>query len=398
LTVATESLPATARGYSYAEVEKILASGSPDGRLTRNDLPTPALIVDLGAFERNVRKMADYVKGKGYGLRPHAKTHKCPEIARAQVAAGALGVGAAKLSEAEVLAAHGLRGLLVTTAVIGRHKIERAVALAAAAPDTMFVVDDENNAQDLSDAAQAAKLTLNVALDLYVGRRTGIATGAPAVALAEKVLRLPGLNFVGLQAYAGFASHTVTWAERRDASREAMSGAVETRRLLEKKGIAVGFLAGGSTGTYNIDTDIPGITEMQAGSYVFMDVDYGRIGGQDGGEKYSDFENALFVITTVVSHPEPKKAVVDAGLKAFSTDRGIIPEALGVAGLVYGFAGDEHGRLDLVNASRDVKLGERLEFVIPHCDPTVNLYDRLYAVRGDKVEKVWKIAGRGMTA
>jgi D-serine deaminase-like pyridoxal phosphate-dependent protein len=137
---------------------------------------------------------------------------------------------------------------------------------------------------------------------------------------------------------------------------------------------------------------------MQAGSYVFMDVDYGRIGGQEGGEKYSDFENALFVITTVVSHPEPQRAIVDAGLKAFSTDRGIIPEALGVAGLVYGFAGDEHGRLDLSNASRDVKIGERLEFVIPHCDPTVNLYDRLYAVRGDKVEKVWKIAGRGMTA
>ncbi|MBI3695170.1 MAG: DSD1 family PLP-dependent enzyme [Acidobacteria bacterium] len=363
--------------------------------MTKDDLHTPALIVDLEAFESNLTKMASHVRERGLGFRPHAKTHKCPEIARAQIAAGAQGICTAKLSEAEVFAEHGIRGLLITTAVIGKRKIERALRLAAAAPDTIFVVDHEENARELSEAALAEKTRLDVALDLYVGNRTGITPGQPAVELAQKIARMPGLTFQGLQAYAGHASHTVTFAKRREVSQEAMGKAVETRCLLEKAGFEVHLLSGGSTGTYNIDTEIDGITELQPGSFIFMDVDYARIGSQDGSEKYTDFASALTVLTTVVSRPEPRKAIVDAGLKAFSTDKPWAPEAKNVTGLKYFFAGDEHGRIDFSEAERELKVGDRLEFVIPHCDPSVNLYDRLYAVRGDKVEAVWTIAARG---
>ncbi len=361
---------------------------------TKDDLLTPALILDLDRFESNLDKMARHVRERGRGFRPHAKTHKCPEIARAAIAAGAHGICTAKLSEAEVFAEHGIPGLLITTAVIGRRKIERAVKLAGVAPDTIFVVDDENNARDLSEAAGAAKIRFNIALDLYVGRRTGIAPGAPAVELAQRIARLPGLEFQGLQAYAGHASHGMTFEERRRVSLEAVSQAVETRCLLEKAGFPVPMLSAGSTGTYNIDSEIDGVTELQPGSFLFMDVDYARVGGRDS-EKYSDFACALTVLTTVVSRPEPKKAIVDAGLKAFSTDKPWPPEAKDVPGLVYGFAGDEHGRVDFSQADRELKVGDRLEFIIPHCDPTVNLYDRLYGLRGDKVEAVWTIAARG---
>jgi 3-hydroxy-D-aspartate aldolase len=365
-------------------------------KLTRHDLLTPALVLDLDRFEANVRKMAGFVRGRGPALRPHAKTHKCVEIAKAQIAAGAVGICTAKLSEAEVFAEHGVRGLLITTAVVGRRKIQKAVRLASLAPDTIFVVDHEENARQLSEAAQAENIRLNAVIELYIGNRSGIAPGPPAVELAQKLAKMPGLKFQGLQAYAGFASHTVTFEKRRELSLEVMARAVETRRRIEKAGLECGLLSGGSTGTYNIDCEIDGLTELQPGSYIFMDVDYSRIGSQRG-EKYDDFASALTVAATVVSHPEPNKAIVDAGIKSFSTDKPFPPECKDVPGIQYFFAGDEHGRLDLSQAARDVKVGERLEFIIPHCDPTVNLYDRLYGVRGDSVESIWKIAARGMS-
>ena len=364
--------------------------------LIKDHLLTPALVVDLDRFDRNLSRMAAHAREKGLTWRPHAKTHKCPEIARAQIAAGATGICAAKLSEAEVFAEAGIRGLLVTTAVIGRLKIERALRLARIAADTIFVVDHEQNARDLSDAARTAGLTLNVALDLYVGRRTGIAPGGPAVALAQAILRLPGLRFAGLQAYAGFVSHVEGFEQRRKASLEALAPAVETRRLLEQAGIEVPMLSSASTGTYNIDSEIEGVTELQPGSFLFMDLDYRRIGGR-GTERFTDFEMALTVLATVVSRPEPGKAIVDAGFKAFSTDKPYLPEARDTPGVVYGFAGDEHGRLDYSQAGRELRVGDRLEFFPPHCDPTVNLYDRIYAVRGERVEAVWPVAARGMS-
>ena len=318
------------------------------------------------------------------------------------MAAGAVGTCAAKLSEAEVFASAGIGGLLVTTAVIGTAKIDRAVRLAEQHPDTIFVVDHAQHARDL-DAAVAARrrsgqppFALRVAIDLLFGR-TGIEPDAPAVALAQVIDGLPNLELAGLQAYDGGSAHVVGFDARQRRSTTSMQQAVDTRRAIERAGIACPLVTGGSTGTYNIDTQVDGMTELQPGSFVFMDLDYNRIGGTDG-EVYQDFESALTVLTTVVSQ-RPGTAIVDGGYKAFSTDRTFGPRLVdpALSEVSYAWAGDEHGRLDLTRAGRDVRVGDRLELLVPHCDPTVNLYDHLYAVRGERVEDVWPIAARGMS-
>ena len=385
------------RGHSYSEVERMLAKGDVKGKLTRDDLPTPALLLDMDAFEFNVAKMAKHCKDHDRALRPHGKTHKCPEVAKAMLRAGAVGACAAKISEAEVFAANGISGLLVTTAVIGRQKIERAVRLASHSHDTIFSADNAQNVRDLNEAAGALRVRLNLAIDLFIGGRTGIQPGEPALGLAQLIDTLPNLQLMGIQAYAGPASHVVGWEERRKASQAAMGQATSTARLLEKNGIECPLVTGGSTGTYNIDSEIKGVSELQPGSFLFMDVDYGRIGGKDGGAAYRDFRNSLSVLATVVSRPNDSLAIVDGGYKAFSTDKPFTPEAKGIPGIVYSWGGDEHGKLDLTKAQMAVNLGDRLEFIVPHCDPSVNLYDRLYCVRGDNVEAVWKIAARGMS-
>lgn len=358
----------------------------------RGDIPTPALLLDLDAFESNITTMAAHLKARGKAFRPHGKTHKCPQVARALIGAGAIGCCAARLSEAEVFADHGIHGLLITTAVVGGGKIARAVALAARAPDTIFCVDDEGNARDLAAAAQAAGVIVNVAIDLYFGR-TGVPPGQPALALARAITSVPDLNLVGLQSYDGEAAHTTPFEARKVRTDGSMAKAVDTRALIERDGIPCPMITGGSTGTYRFDSENPGVTEVQPGSFVFMDLDYGRIGGATGAE-YRDFKNALTVVTTVVSRPKGY-AIVDGGYKAFSTDRPFTPAPVDLSGVTYGWAGDEHGRLNLADATRAVKIGDRIEFIPPHCDPTVNLYDHLYALRGDRLEGVWSIAARG---
>lgn len=385
--------------YTFEDVERILASGDVGGKLSKEDLPTPALVLDLDAFECNVRKMAEHARKSNRALRPHAKTHKCPEIARILIQAGAVGACAAKLSEAEILAAHGISGLLVTAAVVGRHKIERAVRLAGRNRDIIFTVDDARNVRDLNDAAGALgskpPLKLNLAIDLLLFPRAGIAPGKPALELAKLIHSLPSTRFAGIQAYDGAASHVEGFDNRKKRSRETMGLAVETRYLVEREGLECPLVTGGSTGTYNIDSEIDGVTELQPGSFIFMDVEYSRIGGQDG-HAYRDFKNSLFVIATVI-HKRKGVAIVDAGVKAFSTDCPLFPEAKNVAGIAYAWAGDEYGRLDLTNASSDLTVGDRVDFIVPHCDPSVNLYDRMYGIRGEAVEVVCKIAARGMS-
>jgi D-serine deaminase-like pyridoxal phosphate-dependent protein len=202
------------------------------------------------------------------------------------------------------------------------------------------------------------------------------------------------LRVRGVQSYAGHASHAVGFERREKVSREAMGKAVETRELLTKAGLEASILSGGSTGTYNIDAAIRGVTELQVGSYIFMDIDYRRIGGKTGGAVYTDFHPSLTVLTTVVSATHPDRVSVDAGTKAFATDTAFKPEAKGRQGLVYSRGGDEFGILSAEGGGKLPGLGDRLEFLVPHCDPTVNLYDRIYAVRGDKVEAVWPISSR----
>lgn len=378
----------------WSEVERMLQSGNIEGRLSVDDLPTPALLVDLDALDANITKMAAHCKSKGRGLRPHGKTHKCPEIARKLVAAGAVGACAAKLSEAEAFAQGGIRGLLVTGAVIGRHKIERAILLAKRQPETIFCVDDAGNVADLDAAAQAAKIQLNLAIDLNVGNRTGVQPGDPALELAQVIAKQKNVKLALLQAYAGHASHKNGFAERKVMSEGIMRNAAETRKRIEADGIPCPILSGGSTGTYNIDSDVDGVTELQPGSFVFMDIDYARIGDSDG-PVYRDFQFSLSVLTSVVSKPSKTDVVVDGGLKAFSTDKPFKPEPKGIEGVEFSYGGDEHGKLNLAKASRQLALGDRVEFRVPHCDPTVNLYDRIYAVRGKQVIAAWPISARG---
>ncbi len=361
--------------------------------MVRDDIPTPALLLDLDAFEWNVATMATFVRSRGKGFRPHGKTHKCPEIARRLVAAGAVGSCTARLGEAEVFADHGIPGLLVTTAVVGPHKAARAAALSAKAPDTIFVADDATAVRALDAAASARGVPMQMAVDLYFGR-TGVPPGEAARDLARVIASCRHLRFAGLQAYDAAASHTPGFDARRARTAGTMAQAVDTRRLIQADGIACPMVSAGSTGSYRFDAEMDGLTELQPGSFIFMDADYATIGGADGAEAYTDFLTALTVITTVVSvHGD--EAIVDGGYKAFATDRPHVPEPIGEPGLTYAWAGDEHGRLDLRHATRRLKVGDRVAFRAPHCDPTVNLYDEIHALRGDRVEDVWRIAARG---
>lgn len=361
---------------------------------SRADVPTPALLVNLDVLETNLRTMADHCKKAGIGFRPHAKTHKCPEIARRQIASGALGICVATVPEAEAMVGAGIRGVLLTSPLADSAKIARMAALAQKG-EVMLSLGHARQAEMLSEAAQKLGITIDILIDLDVGdRRTGVLPGEPALELARRISRNKNLRFRGIQAYAGHASHVVGFAQREKTSREAMGRAVSTREMLTKAGFNVAILSGGSTGTYNIDSAIRGVTELQVGSYVFMDVDYRRIGGRNEQAAYTDFRPSLTVLASVVSATHADRVTVDAGTKALDTTVSSRPEVQGLPGVTYRPGGDEFGILIADKGARLPRFGERLEFIVPHCDPTTNLYDRIYAMRGDRVDAVWPIAAR----
>ncbi len=303
---------------------------------SKGDLPTPVLLVDLDRLQANIEKMAAHCRGTGCALRPHAKTHKCPEVARLQLAAGARGISVATVPEAEAMVAAGITGVLLTSPIVEPGKIARMVDLARRDPTVMLAVGHPREADLLAEAAMARGVRLDILVDLDVGdHRTGIAPGRAAVELAQRIDRCKSLRLRGLQAYSGRSSHVIGFEERRKVSRQAMSQAVEARDLFRAKGLDTAILSGGSTGTYNIDSELPGGIELQAGSYVFMDNGYRAIGGRAGGADYDDFPPSLTVLTTVVSRSTPDRATVDAGIKAFATDSGGRPRSKGREGLNY---------------------------------------------------------------
>lgn len=368
------------------------------GRLAKADVPTPALMLDLDLFEANLKTMAGHCRQAGCAYRPHAKTHKCPDIARRQMQAGAAGICVATVPEAEAMIAAGIEGVLLTSPIVEPRKIARMVAMVERGGKLMMSLGHARQVELLAEAADAARVTVDVLIDVDVGdRRTGIPPGAPAVELATALARHMRLRLRGVQAYSGSSSHVVGFEAREKASREAMAKAVETRELLAKAGFETSILSGGSTGTYNIDSAIRGFTELQVGSYVFMDVDYRRIGGKGGGPVYTDFQPSLTVLATVVSASHPDRVTVDAGTKAIDTTTTHRPEAKGWPGLIYNRGGDEFGIVTAEGGAPLPKLGERLEFIVPHCDPNTNLYDRLYATRSETVEDIWPIAARRET-
>lgn len=387
-------IPGIARAYDVDEVERRLAAPAGVKGVSKLDLPTPSLILDIDALDHNINHMAKHAKQAGVDLRPHAKTHKTPEIAKRQLAAGALGVCAATIREAEAMNAAGIGGLLITGELVGTNKIGRLVRLTQKAPDTMTVVDNGDHAVQLSEAAQASGVNLNVMIDIDpLGRRTGIAPGAGAVELAKSVDRLKGLSLRGVHGYSGSSSHVMGYDARRQHSIKHMTPVLDSFEAMKKAGLSAEIMSGASTGTYNIDSGLEAMTELQVGSYAFMDVDYRRVGGRSG-DIYTDFRPSLTVLATVMSKNYDDIATIDAGLKAFATDRKFGPEPL-IEGVTYTFNGDEHGRLHLEHAAREVKLGDKVELIVPHCDPNVNLYDRMYVCSGDQVQAVWKVAARG---
>jgi D-serine deaminase-like pyridoxal phosphate-dependent protein len=355
-----------------------------------NAVDTPALVLDLDAFERNLRTMAAALEGSRVRLRAHAKSHKCPEIAKRQVARGAVGICCQKVSEAAVFVDAGIDDVLVTNQIVGAHKVRRLAELARRARIGVLV-DDARQVQPLSQAAGAHGVVLDVYVEVDVGgRRCGVAPGEAAAALARRVADSPALRLAGLQCYHGPAQHLRAPEERAVAVAAAAEAARATRRAIERDGLRVERITGAGTGSLALERDAGVLDELQAGSYVFMDRDYAD---NRRGPGEPAFEHALFVRTAVLSRPHPARAVVDAGLKASSVDSGM-PTVWQRPRLQYVKAADDHGVL-ATPQDEAVTIGDVLMLVPGHCDPTVNLYDELVCVRGDRVEAVWPIAARG---
>jgi D-serine deaminase-like pyridoxal phosphate-dependent protein len=346
---------------------------------SRWQLQTPALVVDLDILERNIAKMAEHAKAHGISLRPHAKTHKSVEIAKRQLAAGALGQCCAKLGEAEALAAGGIDGILLTSPVVTTGGIARLMALNSRMTNLMATCDNLEIAKRLNAAATAAGKPLQVVVDIDPGMsRTGIRPDGGAVELVEFVAQAEGLKLAGLQCYAGQAQHMESPNERRSASLGVMADFGKLRDTLKARGITPPLMSGGGTGTFDIDVDAKVLTELQVGSYVFMDRQYNDVWEKPG--ERTPFETSLFVHTSVISANRDGLATTDAGLKAFATDA----EPPRIA------AGPRDGK--------KLTHGDQLACVVPHCDPTVNLYDCYHAVRGDTLEAIWPVDARGRSA
>jgi D-serine deaminase-like pyridoxal phosphate-dependent protein len=362
----------------------------------KEDLPTPCMVVDLPAFEQNLRTMADHCRTSGINLRGHVKVHKSPEIARRQMALGSLGVTCATVAECELMAASGLHGILLTRQPTSKNNIVRTIALAKQDPTFATVVDDPLSAQWLQDAAKEENVKLKVVVDVYAGlTRHGIEPGEPALELAKRVDGSKNLKLIGMMGYSGTASHTKGFQERKAKSQEDLSGLSESIAQARKAGLAIQIATGGSTGTYNIDSESKALTELQAGSFVFMDTIYRHVGGKADPAIYTDFAPALTVVTTVISKRHPHQCTIDAGNKALlrPTD-----EVKGRPEVKVENQGAEYGILVWNDTDRDFKLGERVDLYPSNLDMSTNVYDRYYVARGEQIVDVWPIMGRAGAA
>jgi len=355
--------------------------------MKKNEIDTPALVLDLDLMEKNIRSMSEYLKGKKAKLRPHVKNHKIPSIARLEIEAGAIGVAVAKVSEAEVMAWGGIKDIMVTNQIVTESKITRLVNLAKHC-DLTVAVDNLENIKQLSHAASKKAVRLGVVIEVDVGHhRAGVDPGKDAVPLAQATLASRGLTFRGLMGYEGHISLMEKFEDRKHECMKSMQKAIQTKDSLEDAGINVDMMSFGGTGTYNFIADYPEVTEIQAGSYVTMDVVYRNIG-------VPLFECALSVVSTVTSHPSSNRAVVDAGLKVLTDDQGL-PELDGVDGVTLTKLSAEHGHLDIDSSSVPLKIGQRLTILPSDTDTTINLHDQIYGIRGDEVEVIWPVAARG---
>lgn len=357
------------------------------------EVETPCLIIDLDRMEGNMRAMAAAAVALNVRLRPHAKTHKSPDIARLQHEIGAAsGICCQKVSEAEVFARAGITDILVSNQVRGKRKTERLARLPSLGARTIVCVDDPANVAELSRAAVAAGSTLECLVEIECGAgRCGVPPGQPVLDLARAIMDAPGLRFAGIQAYQGAAQHIIPHGERQGKIDIAIDMVQQTLTLLAGAGIACDIIGGAGTGSYEFEGGSGLYNELQCGSYIFMDVDYQTLQGADGGP-VETFDNALFILTEVMSTTVPGRAVCDAGLKVQSVDSGL-PRIHGRADVKYVGCSDEHGTI--ADPGDMLRVGDRLHLIPGHCDPTCNIHDWYVGVRNGRVEQIWPVAARG---
>ncbi len=364
--------------------------------LSKWELDTPCLAIDESILLQNIYEMQGYLNKLGKNLRPHAKTHKCSQIAQIQMKAGAVGICVAKVAEAEVLVQKGLRQILITSPVVTETKIKRLLDLLALDRDLMVVVDNEENAQKINEAAQRRSVKVNVLLDLDPGMgRTGIPF-AQALELGKFVQQLPTLNLKGVQCYAGHVQHLPSFTERTKTSLKWLEGAAEVYRQFQKEGWPLEIFTGSGTGTSEIDWQIPELTDLQVGSYTLMDTEYLYIGSANDPHYFKRFPPALTLLSTVISANHAGFVTIDAGLKSIYHHGGD-PQIVSPAneGWKYEWRGDEHGVIHLGSSDKKLKVGEVVELIVSHCDPTVNLFDEFYVIRDGRVIDIWPIDLRG---
>ncbi len=381
--------------YPFAEFEARIAKR--DFRdMTKDLLPTPCMVVDLDMFKANVKHMADTAKTNGINVRPHVKVHKSVDVAKHQVAHGAVGLTVATIAEAELFSGAGIKGVLWTKQPVGINNTERAILLSKKDPTFMFVVDDSKVVGWVEEAAAAHNTKVKVLVSVFAGMtRQGIEGGKPALELAQKVSASKRISFEGFMAYSGRAAHTKGFEERKKASMDVLAGVRESRDLAKTAGLPVNIMSGGSTGTYNIDHET-GLTELESGTYVFMDTEYFIVGGKDGDmQRYNDWQAALTVVTTVDSQHHPNIITTDYGNKVLvkKTD-----EVKGMPWLEVGSGGAEYGALRWKDGEKAPKLGDRLDVYCTNLDQSTNAFDRYYIAQGDKIVDVWPIMGRAGAA
>ncbi len=359
------------------------------------DVQTPCLVLDLDALERNVKKMGDYAKAHGMRHRVHGKMHKSVDVAKLQVElGGACGVCCQKVSEAEVFARGGIKDVLVSNQVREPAKIDRLARMPKLGARTICCVDDIENIADLSEAAQRHGTQIECLVEIDCGAgRCGVTTTPAVIEIAKAVDAAEGLKFAGIQAYQGAMQHMDSYEDRKSKVDVAIAMVRDAVDGLKAEGLDCDIVGGGGTGSYYFESNSGVYNELQCGSYAFMDADYGRILDKDGKRiDQGEWENALFILTSVMSHAKADKAIVDAGLKAQSIDSGL-PTVFGRDDVAYVKCSDEHGVV--ADADAVLKVNDKLRLVPGHCDPTCNVHDWYVGLRNGKVESLWPVSARG---
>jgi 3-hydroxy-D-aspartate aldolase len=363
--------------------------------MDESDIQTPCLLLDLDALEHNIRKMGEYAKAHGMRHRSHGKMHKSVDVQKLQERlGGAAGVCCQKVSEAEAFARGGIRDILISNEVRDRVKIDRLARLPKYGARISVCVDDAANVADLAAAAQKHGTILECLVEIDCGgRRCGVETSAGAVEIAGAISAAPGLKFSGIQAYQGAMQHLENYEDRKAKLDVAIALVKNVAEALEAADFKAELVSGGGTGSYSFESNSGVFNELQCGSYAFMDGDYGRIRDKDGKRiDEGEWENALFVLTSVMSHAKPDLAVCDAGLKVLSIDSGL-PAVYGRDDVKYVNCSDEHGVIE--DKGSHLRVNDKLKLVPGHCDPTCNLHDWYVGVRNGKVEVIWPISARG---